>query len=194
MKRFSDLVISQSCIYRITQNRASNYLTHARWRVPSIHCVGHRRGQYSTSASSTSPVARSSRCSVVDIEEKDNWFGSAISFARSSRYVSRYVSSNVVRRDGGAMAIPSRFNIREKRTGRLLTDDWYAIPSGVFIFVFPSAYLFCKIIEIICVCHTTVYNHREKRKRMTGSLRCATARICIEFTFCSISFCCYINC
>lgn len=110
-------------------------------------------------------VARSSRCSVVDIGEKDNWFGSAISFARSSRYVSRYVSSSVVRCNGGAMAIPSRFNIREKRAGHLLTDDWYATPSGVFIFVFPSAYLFCKIIEtVICVCRATVYNHGEKKK------------------------------
>lgn len=82
-------------------------------------------------------VARSSRYPVVDIRERDNWFGSAISFARSLRYVSGYASSNVVRwRDGDST---SRFNIREKRAGRLLTDDRYAIPSGVFIFVFLSA-------------------------------------------------------
>ena len=63
------------------------------------------------------------------------------------------------------MAIPSRFNIREKRAGRLLTNDWYVTPSGVFIFVFPLAYLFYKIIEtVICVFHATVYNHREKKK------------------------------
>lgn len=139
-------------------------------------------------------VARSGWCPVVDIREKDNWFGSAISFARSPRYVSRYASSSVVRwrRDGDST---SRFNIREKRAGRLLTDDRYATPSGVFILVFPSAYLFCKLSRRSSTCVVPLYIITgRKRKRMTRSLRCAAARTGIEFIFCSISFCCYINC
>lgn len=145
-RRFSDDEISQSCIYRITQNRASNYLTHTHARrrgayppfiAPDIVAADIHRRIICIS------VARSGRCPVVDIRERDNWFGSAISFARSPRYVSRYASSVVRRRRDGDST--SRFNIREKRAGRLLTDDRYATPSSIFTFVFPSTYLFCKL-------------------------------------------------
>lgn len=91
---------------------------------------------------------------------------------------------------GGAMAIPRADLIFVKNALGACWRTRYATPSSLFIFVFPSAYLFCKLSRrpSACVVPPCIIT-RTKRRRMTGSLRCATARTCIEFIFRSISFC-----
>lgn len=104
---------------------------------------------------------------------EDNWFGSAISFARSPRYVSRYVSSS------GAMAILRADLIFVKNAPK--TKNECVVPSAVFVFFF---FFFHRLIYSTnyrgCLHYITAYNHR-KRTRMI-------AWICIKFIFILVKF------
>jgi len=190
MKRFSDLVISQSCIYRITQNRASNYLTHARWRVPSIHCVGHRRGQYSTSASSTSrsPGAVGAPLWIL----KRRIIGSGAPFHSRDHpdmYLDTYLATLF-----GAMAARWPFQADLIFVKNAPGAYWRTI--GTQSPRVSSSLFFHRLIYSVKLSRSSAYvippciiTGRKEREWLG---HCAVRQH--GFSFCSISFCCYINC
>lgn len=187
--RFSDLEISQSCIYCITQNRASNYLirTHT-WHAvypPSIALtiVAVDLQRAPAHHLHLDRLERSVPC--CGYSRKDNWFGSAISFARSSRYISRYASLTSF--GGGTIPRVDLIFVKNAFGAHGRTSACVrASPSSFFYRIIYSVNYrndhLCRALLHIII------KDEKKKTKMTRSICCMIERICIMFIMHLTSF------